>query len=377
MGKENKITRFNKKSFVVSNHRYDKHIKAILEVSDCDTASFVAEVKMIACILLVTRGKGHYTSAAKINEMLIQRNGVNSRLVRRRDNVFRITGGFNSLLKMLSNGNVLPSGLMGRWTPDFLTGLKMSGAFRSSEQGSWFISSVLNRPALKEAFLDYENLPFHCRAKYYPKSRHEIALFGCVALEMGADNPSGIGVLAGILCGGRRLVHEGYSWLVLVNREQTAELLKSYGIPYLLKKLGHSKAGQIFVSPFWGALLSSEMPKVFGDWFENWEQRNSLRPGMYPLLPWVVFRAAWGICACDNNKPKGMVPFLTDRNTLLEIYGIGQTRVREEGFKRFGFTKFDSRLRSAWLKRLKDRGFTVDSFPRGKSPSGFAELFQC
>ena len=373
--KKKKITNFSEQIFTVSNYRYDQYVKAVLQVSDEDTARFVSEVNKIACILLVTRGLSHATSAAKINEMLISRNGVNTQLIRRREQVANITGGYKGLIKRLVNGDVLPSGLMGKWTPDFITGLKMSGVLRSSKRSLWYISSVANRPALKEAFLDYENLPFHCKTKYYPKSSHTVAVFGCWAFEIGVANPSGIGVLAGLFCGGRRLVHEGVSWLVLVNRKQNAELLNSYGIPYLLKKLGHSAVGQIFVSPFWGALLSSEMPKVFGDWFENWEQSKYVKPGMYPLLPWVVLRAAWGVGLCDNEKPKGLVPYLIDRNTLLENYKIGQRQVREEGLKRFGFTRLDSRLRSAWLKRLKDCGLTVESFLSGKAPTGFAELF--
>lgn len=310
-----------------------------------------------ACLLLVKQGRSSQKSAVLLNAAL----PCDARRFRTDHEVWRVTGGYKVLGKRLKAGGVLPAGSLGEWTPDFLSGLRESGGLqKTAHQSYWFTAPLKWRPALRSA-LEGE-LPFSCRTN---PDGDRLSLYGSWAFSLGADNPEGIGVLAGLLAGGRYMRHEGKCWLAVIGHEASTVILESYDIPFIRVKNGVPVDGHLLVSPFWGALLGWEMPGVFRQWFANWKGWK----GMCPLLPWAFLRGAWGGKVYDLDFKA--VPFLVERTGLLDRHGIGIGQVREEGFRRLGFSRVDPRLRVAWLKYMKLEGVKLSDFPRGKIPLDF------
>lgn len=346
--------------------------QSIKQMGIGERESYAEAVKRVACLLLVQRGAGPSSHASDVNAGLSiyypEFSGRADLVIRSDFALWRITGGWKKLSILLAKGGIIPAGSLGKWSPDFLSGLSKSGVFRGSVKSHTKITSSMgNRPILCSSFKgEYGVLPFNCAVSSNASGRNLLALSSSWGLFAGADNPNGTNVLAGFLCGGRRVMFEGYSWLGVVANESSTSFLDSFSIPYLSKRL-EGRKDTLLISPFWGSLLSVDMPEQFGDWFENWFQHRRMRPGMYPLLPWAFLRAVWGVGTCYT-FPRNIVPFLTDRNTLREIYGIGMRDVRKEALLRFGFVRVDPRLREVWLRRLVAKGFTSDSFPIGKNP---------
>lgn len=369
-------THHSQSQFRASSIRLDKVSQSIVQVAHGDELSYPEEVRRIACLLLAKGGMEHCRLASEVNALLPVE--YSDRWISSNFALWRITGGYKSLSKLLAKGGVLPPGSLGSWTPDFLSGLAQSGALKKTKMLSrWFTSLMGGRPVLRQLLVGergpYGPLPFSCNAVEAPANGDCLALGKAWAISSGADNPGGIGVLAGVLAGGRRVVRGGYSWIAITGRDINVDLLTSYSIPFERAKFGSQSWGTLLVSPFWGALLSVEMPKPLGDWFENWEQSRKVRPGMFPVLPWAFLRAAWGTGTCFT-LPKGLVPFLIDRNSLRELYGVGMSQVRAKAFNQFKFVRVDPRLREVWLRRLVVKGLTCDDFPTGKVPNGLKEL---
>ena len=351
---------------------------------------FKETVKSIACILMVTKGFDEALKADNINKLLpidFQHKRIRSDMA-----LCNITGGRKALYSMLSIGGVIPKGLLGKWSPDFIAGLKRSGViYRTSYKNSyWRTSSMKNRKVLEGLLLgEYGRLPFHFNIGPIPTvdCPYGYDIYGCAAFSLEADDQGGVGVLAGLLCGGRLLDHDGEVWICVTGARGNAEFLDSFGIPYVrgvkLKDCPPNKFGQLLVSPFWGALLSNEMPKELGDSFDIWKHRKRPRKssskstglsiGMCPLLPWVFIRGALGY-KCTKDLPRGMVPFLINRDTFRDDHGFHLKEIREEGFKRFGVTRIDSRIRAAWLRSVVAKGFRREDFPRGKVPVDFDDF---
>jgi hypothetical protein len=364
------------KTFQASGVRLNKVSQSVTQIANGDVLSYPETVKRIGCLLLVKGGKVACSSAERVNELLPSE--YSDRWVRSHFALWKITGGHKVLVKLLVQGNVIPSGALGRWTPDFLSGLVMSGAMKRTKRlHSWFTSSLGERPVLRNLLVGgrgpYGSLPFSCSSTEAPANGDCLFLSGAWAFSLGADHPGGVGVLAGMIAGGRRVVYKGYSWVGISGRDSNVELLNSYSIPFERAKFGSQSWGTLLVSPFWGALLSVEMPEPLGEWFECWEQSRKVRPGMFPLLPWAFLRAAWGTGTCFT-LPKGMVPFLIDRNSLREIYGIGMSQVREKSFEKFRFMRVDPRLREVWVRRMVAMGLTCEQFSLYKVPSGLSDL---
>lgn len=319
------------------------------------------------CLLLVRGGRARCNSPLLVNGLLPE--GV--KRFRTEHEVWRVTGGLPVAAERLAAGGVLPAGVLGEWSSDFLYGLVMSGAIRKAEGvQSFMVRSLASRPALRAA-LEGE-LPFNCRVVKTVKMGGPaggLVLTGAWAFRMGADDPEGVGVLAGLLAGGYRLEHGGQSWIALTARPVSLALLDSYGVPYV-RNAGWGVCGRVLVSPFWGALLSYEMPVVFGQWFVGWSSGRLIQRGMCPLLPWAFLRAVWGERCCKG-FPRNAVPFLVDRNCLWGSYGIGVGQVRELALRRLGFFRVDPRLRGVWLRRMEREGIMVSDFPVGKVPLDF------
>jgi hypothetical protein len=277
----------------------------------------------------------------------------------------KITGGRERLAERLREGDLFPRSsleFLGKWTPEFWSGLKSSGVICSDSRNRncWHVNAK-GRTAVNVVFKD-RVLPFHCTVS---KSKIEgrILLSGLWVAQMAVGDPSGIGVLAGLLAGSRRVEYKNRSWIGVCRREANAALLKSYGIPYSEMNSGGFRRCYL-VSPFWGKLLAHEMPDGFREWYEGWDGRI----GGCPLLPWVFLSLAWG-CKSGWKIPKGVLPCLIRRDSLF-LTGVKFKAIRELGIRELGMLRVDVRLRVAWLERMRVLGIKAADFREGQAPVG-------
>ncbi len=323
----------------------------LLAVRGDPTARNEAAIRA-ACLLLVTKGRPAASTPAEVNRLMPKGEWFRSARELR-----LATGGERAVIRRLAAGGVIPLPALGKWTPDFWTGLVASGAiWPSNRSQQWFIKN--GHIQLVEALCG--DVPFK---RSWAKTAHGVAFWGLWAAKMGADNPEGVGVLAGMLAGGRRVERAGEVWLGIAWRESNAALLEKHLIPYIV--VGKPGRGTILVSPFWGALLADEMPSVIGEWFRLWSGRK----GMCPLLPWGFLAYAWGK---TPGKARWMVPWALDRSLMADLgIGVEPKKVRRLAFERLGMRGVSQGVRAAWLRGLAARGVTVDDFPVGKVPLDF------
>lgn len=329
------------------------------------------EATMAASVLvLVKYGMAKHGSPSAINPLIAKEQWFSTKA-----ELKAVTGGLREVVRRLLAGRILPAGSLGKWSPDFLSGLVQSGAMRKTKRASfWFTSPLKDRPALKAA-LTSGRLPFRYTVSICGKGPigpgEYLALSGSWAFSLGADDPDSVSFLAGVLAGGRRVEHDGSSWLAISGRAENVALLESYGIPFIRLSPKVPKVGFLLVSPFWGALLVFEMPEEWKLWFDRWYVRRGICPmGMCPLLPWAFMKAAWGVKVSDG-FPKLIVPYISSQTGLRTSYGLAINQVREQALVRFGFSRVDVRLRKVWIQRMKILGMTVLDFPRGKVPIDF------
>ena len=337
-----------------------------------DPEKIAEEVKLAAIRELVLHGFSSHSSAKAVNMGLHPDRRFHSDLL-----LWKVTGGFKGLVGRMSLGHAVPSGFLGDWSPDFLYGLSRSGGIRQASKRPsgvcWQTANTASRPALREAFLGV--LPFHCRA--YPLAGN-VRMSGLWAARLGPDDPEGIGVLAGVLAGGSRVerMEEGErfhsSWIGVPASEFNGKVLRSFGIPHELytETIGKGRnarrpkgdgKGRFLVSPFWGALMSADMPEIFGRWFEGWE---GVLKGGVRLMTWGFVKLAWGVSSQHQSGfPKGCVPFLSSLQTMAAVEGIKSRNIREECLKRYGMSRIDPRVRDAWIRRMKKMGIKAEDFP--------------
>jgi len=322
------------------------------------------EVTRASSTLLVREGSGIYNSAFQVNKLLSREHWLRSDI-----ELLRITGGVQKLAERLRQGGILADDAFEDWSPDFISGFARSGALKRTDKSSfWTTYPLTYRPAVRAALTG--KLPFHCTVQHVKgkvKNRNDwLSMSGSWAFIMGANHPDSVGVLAGILAGGREFEQDGQKWVGVHHSEQNRILFESYGIPYLLRPNRLNRYGHLLVSPFWNALLVYEMPAVFRLWFE-FKRRNL---GMCPLLPWAFLLGVWGY-KTKEVPPLIVVPFLVDYMDLYIFHDIGVRKVREQAFKQFGFSRVDPRLRVAWIKRLHILGVKNSDWPVGKIPLDF------
>jgi hypothetical protein len=311
-----------------------------------------------ALLLLVTKGFGHHAHAEEVNKLIPEEYRFHT------DNALRyVTGGMPALLQRLQAGGAIAPAALGPWTGDFFHGLLMGGGlYHQPEARQWMTPSIASRPALGAALRNPQR-PFHSTVCPFGD---QLVIRGCWAALQGPIDATGIGVLAGVLAAGGRIIHEKTQWLALAGRPAVRSLLESYGIPFRRSKGQGTGRGSYWVSPFWGALLVHRMPMEFKGWFEGWEGRKA----MCPLLPWAFLRMAWGERVCMD-IPEGVVPYLVHRNSMRETTGVGVRGLRREVFARYRLSRVDTRLREAWLDRMVFYGVRKEDFPIGKIPLDF------
>jgi hypothetical protein len=345
--------------------RVEMVAKAILAIEKVDNLEARREAAIRASIwLLVTKGHGPHCSAVEVNRLLPARWRFHSK-----EALVRATGGRPALLVRMAAGGVIPAGSLGVWTPDLWAGLWMSGAlFRCYPGGAWRTAPTKNRPALALAL--QAPCPFRMLVRPWSSSWGDcLRLGGLWAPYLGADEAGGVGVFRGLLCGARLVRHDGRTWAGVPVREATLELAKGLGVPFVIAGKGTCRA--ILFSPFWGALLSPDMPHEIGEWYRGWGFNKA---GMCPLLPWVFLRGAWGrkLSDRDDDFPAGVVPSLVSRVSLWQGgWKVGD--VMELGLRELGVTRVDNRMREAWLRWMDWKGFKVGDFREGAKPIGLIE----
>lgn len=365
-----------------SNMRIREAARQSMEAVSGDPEKIVDEVRLAAILELVLHGWSSHSSAKAVNMGLPPDRRFHSDAL-----LLKATGGLKGLVRRMSLGHSVPEGVLGDWSPDFLYGLTMSKAILPASKGGtggcFSTTQTLARPALRAAFMGA--LPFHCKAYPCPD---RVRLTGLWAARLGPDDPKGIGVLAGLLAGGSRVerkdegINRMVSWIGVPASEWNGETLREFGIPHELykEKVGWGRAaalnkgygkGRFLISPFWGALLSAEMPEEFRRWFEGWEGRNK---GGYRLMTWGFVKLAWGAgSGIQSGFPPGCIPFLSSLSTMLHDEGIKCKDIRETCFRKYGFSRVDPRVRGAWLKRMKSMGIKASDFPY-KVPVGMEDF---
>jgi len=339
--------------------------KKICSIERGANATLRREAAIKAAIwVLVTRGYGQHCLVTEVNKFLPRRWWFHYEKELR-----LVTGGLDYLLLRMGKGCVIPPGSLGAWAPDLWAGLQMGGAFyKSSRGGSWRTAPIKDRPALGLALQG--GCPFHMKVKKWHSSWGEcIKMNGLWATYLGADEPGGVGVLRGILCGARLIRHEGRTWAGVPPRGGIVEIADGLGVPYI--KLGRGGKAALLFSPFWGALLSPDMPEELGAWYRGWHFNKA---GMCPLLPWIFLRGAWGWKLSDRSRsfPSGIVPGLVSRVALWES-GQKVSGMMEAGLRGLGVTRVDSRMREAWLRWMEWKGIKKGDFRKGKVPAGLIE----
>ena len=304
-----------------------------------------------AAQVLVLRGYGPHTKAEVINELLPQGRQVHSDL-----DLLKITGGYQQLVKRIAKGGLFAPGVLGQWSGGLITGLRLAGALkqwktsRQQKFGSW-VSGFGSRPAY-EAVLLANKFPFTGVAKL---AKHEILLYRFWAGNLGADDPMGADVVAGLLMGATAVRVDQNTWLGVPPTVEVRALLESWGIPIAFRRYwcGGRPIGtgrgvvRDLVSPFWGALFSRMMPLGMESWYESMKH-----PGSCPLLPWAFLRMGGGR-SCDF--PKGGLPFLLSGSGLY-AQGIGIRSVHEKAVRELGLIRVDPRLRVVWAGYMKAGG---------------------
>jgi hypothetical protein len=188
------------------------------------------------------------------------------------------------------------------WTGSFWHGLRLSGAL---VMHGGYPRLRAGRPWLAE---DLERLPFPGHLSP-PDHQGRRWLVRCHAWRLPVTELYGPDVLAGLLAGARREVQADGTWLLLPRTESVMNLLGWWK----LCVFPGSKAGELQVSPFYGALLASYMSVACG------MSMHVRRAGGCPLLPMTIYNALWGPGGADEGyllPPKaGLLPFLCSHPT--------------------------------------------------------------
>jgi hypothetical protein len=188
------------------------------------------------------------------------------------------------------------------WSGGFWHGLRLSGAL-VVHGGYPRLQS--GRPWLAE---DLERLPFPGHLSP-PDNQGRRWLTRCHAWRLPVADLYAPDVLAGLLAGARREVQADGTWLLLPRSESVENLLGWWK----LCVFPGSKAAELMVSPFYGALLASYMSVACG------MSMHVRRAGGCPLLPMAIYNLLHGPGTAAEGyllPPKaGLLPYLPSHPT--------------------------------------------------------------
>ena len=291
--------------------------------------------------LLVSGGCRACSSPREVNRLM-----PDGEWFRTRHELRRVTGGRKAALRRLAAGGIVPAGRFGAWSPDFWAGLRLSGAIHpDSHPREWVVRFPRRHEALLEDMLG--EAPFMRR---WSDSKRGVTLWSLWAAEMGADDPAGAGVLAGLMAGARRLDDgQGMGWAVVTDSLGARRLLGDLMVPFVVERRRRGLA----LSPFWGALVAHMMPAASAERYRLW-----LRPACCPLLPWAFLAHAWGKGFAGMRRH---VPWASARPWAIRgRFPTEGRRLRRAGLDRLGFLGVSPVLRAAWLEGARRKGLDFE-----------------
>lgn len=311
-------------------------------------------VREAAARLLVLRGYGPHRHAKEVNLTL----PVGGKLESDRA-LWKITGGWRGLIPLLERGGLFPGGLGGGWSEGLIAGLRLSGALRRQYVGpkgswpaAWRVGPVGGHPALEAAFLA-PSLPFACRVAV---GRRGLVLWGFWGGRLGAPDPEGAEVMAGLLMGSRPMGAQGRLWMGVRSSGGSRALLASWGIPVAFSGFLVGRRRFDLVSPFWGALFAWLMPEAARPLMCGWGL-----PGSCPLLPWAFLRMAGGSRVSDG-FPRAGLPYLVSRRAMW-FRGVPLGDVHERAVRELGMVRVDPRMRRVWAGHMGSLGLEFPFAP--------------
>jgi len=311
-------------------------------------------VREAAARVLVLRGYGPHRRAREVNLALPRGDKLESDRA-----LWKITGGWRGLVAILERGGLFPGGLGGGWSEGLIAGLRLSGALRRQYVGSrgtgpavWRVKPIGGHPALGAAFLA-GGLPFACRVAV---GRRGLVLWGFWGGRLGASDPGGAEVMAGLLMGCRPMEAQGRLWMGVGSSVGSRALLASWGIPVAFPGVRLGRGRFDLVSPFWGALFAWMMPEAARPLMGGWGL-----PGSCPLLPWAFLRMAGGSRVSDG-FPRAGLPYLVSRKAMW-VRGVPLGDIHERAVRELGMVRVDPRMRRVWAGHMGSLGLAFPFAP--------------
>lgn len=286
---------------------------------------------------LILRGAEAVLNPLKLKEFIFDGSWIHASRT-----ICRYTGGIVGTWDRIKEKNPFSDGELGIWNADFCHGLKRSGALTRHPlyPRRWVIRPAGTRPWLEN---DLENMPFG-RLSRRTDCQHgysERRLTRCPLMDLHPQNPTGASAMAGLLAGGRILLHKEENWVSLPDNEDVVGLLDDWSIPCSRETVRGRR--KVLVSPFFAALLSHHMPEQSASNFIR-----LTKPGLCPMLPCIYWHRAFGRKYARTMPFPTALPYGCSRSTLTRR-GWNRKKLEEIGLGRLGITRVDPRLREVML----------------------------
>lgn len=270
-------------------------------------------------------------------------------------------GGIRRILRSVETADwrtIFSEAELAPWLPEFVLGLRLSGAvYPYGRTGRW----VLGVTGRAELSSDAEDMPLPHRTseiRFTNCGEMYIAVSMCPGWSLPAQDIDSPSLMAGWLAGCRMIRDSsGVAWLQGSGSQPSLDLLKHWGIVH--RKVAGRGGRRIRVSPFYGAVLSPWMPLMAATAME------SIAPpaGMSPLLP-----AVYWYLACDDDIRAGALPYLASRATIYRR-GWRPKDLGMVGLREYGVTFVHTALRNAIWKWRDDHPLSRDENESGPAPS--------
>lgn len=250
----------------------------------------------------------------------------------------RHVGGLKGCIATVREGGWEPADET--WTRDFVHGLKLAGALRRLDSpGSFYVPFPSRRRWLVESI--EAGLPVSCRGK------GEFSIGGLSAYavrsfylgEMPASDPSGVGVLAGVLAGSMKVRKEDGLWLAMKRSDELEWLLGRWTVAHVEGKGLTKWNRQALTSPFYAAVFRWRMPDKARLWMEG-----TVKPAWCPLLPMAMWQMAFDEKGVWGMPFPGALPWGRGRREASRM-GVGLKGLKLAVMNTCGVTGVGSGLR--------------------------------
>lgn len=195
----------------------------------------------------------------------------------------RNAGGVRAIRERISKGNLgLDASDFGVWTPDFLHGLRMSGAIRLESQ--WQIHRwQIWIPNHRELLEDLGSVKFPHTLVTYKGTPKISRLARCPLMLHPPTKPNEPSLVAGLLAGGMYVIKDGETWITLPRSPVVRNTLETWSIPAVEQAVAPGRYC-LLVSPFFPALFSHLMPSILAN-----RALHVQKPALCPLLAAIYF----------------------------------------------------------------------------------------